>query len=88
MAEASTIPLQVTQEELDRIRQCEAVVVHVYETASGDVFSRAVAWGDRDEMQDAADTPGMFIVPVGVSIRHQEMLLVSDLLGPSEETPS
>lgn len=80
-------PLEVTQAELDDIQQCEALVVREYERSDGSRYSRPVAWGDADEMKDAADTPGIFIVPVGLSIVCQKMLLVSELLGPTEATP-
>ena len=74
-------PVEITQQEFDDIKQCEAVVIREYERADGSRIGKAVAWGDADEMQDQADTPGLFVVPVGLSIVCQQMVLVSDLLG-------
>ena len=78
--------LEVTQEEMDAIQHCEAVVVRNYERADGSHYSSLVAWGDESEMQDQADCPHMFIVPVGwSSIVGQEMVLVRDLIPPDDQ---
>ena len=74
-------PLELTPQEYDAIKQCEAVVIREYETPGGSRVGKAVAWGDADEMRHQADTPGLFVVPVGLSIICQQVLLVSDLLG-------
>lgn len=76
-----TCPLEMTQQQLDDIRQCEAVVVREYETDGGRRFAHPVAWGDADEMRDAAETRGLFIIPVGVKIIGQQCLMVAELLG-------
>ncbi len=73
--------LKMTQQEFDRVNQCEAVIVREYEREDGSRFAKAVAWGDADEMQDQASTPTMQIVPVGLSIVCQRAIPVSELLG-------
>lgn len=75
-------PVEITQQDFDSIKRCEAVVIREYVGTDGSRFARAVAWGDADEMQDQADTPGIFVVPVEFSIIGQQMVLVSDLLEP------
>ena len=72
--------LEVSREEWDNISHCEAVVIREYESVAGKRFARPVAYGDADEMEIAAETPGIFIVPVGFTIIGQAMVLVSDLL--------
>jgi len=73
-------PLEVTQQEVDDIKQCEAVVIREYEREDGSRIGRPVAWGDVDEMQDQADRFCICVVPFGFSIVCQQMVLVSDLL--------
>lgn len=72
--------IELTPGMLHDISQCEAVVVREYETDDGRRYAQAVAWGDADEMRDAADTPGIFVVPVGVKIVSQRSIPVSELL--------
>lgn len=77
----SVCPLQMSQQQFDNIKQCEAVVVREYERADGSRFANAVAWGDADEMRDQAETPRIFIVPEGLSVVGHRVVLVSELLG-------
>ena len=81
MKQSSECPLEVTQHQLTDIQHCEAVVVREYEQADGSRFARPVAWGDASEMQDAVDTPSLFIVPVGFRIVGQRVVPVRDLIG-------
>ena len=74
-------PLEVTQQQLDNIQKCEAVVIREWERPDGSRFSKVMAWGDADEMQDQADTPALLVAPNGFSIICQKLLMVSDLLG-------
>lgn len=76
-----TCPLEVTQQVLDDIEQCEAVVIRERERPDGSRFSRAVAWGDADEIKDQADTHALLLVRDGMKIICQKMLLVSELVG-------
>ena len=77
--------LEITQQEFDAIAKCESVVVREYERADGTHYAEAVAWVDSEEMQDAASTRGLFVVPVGVSIVCQTAIPVSELLGPDDD---
>lgn len=82
----TTTPLEITQADWDDIQQCEAVVIREYEPASGgDRFARAVAWGDEEEMKLQAETPGLFVVPVGFKIVTQTCVKVSTLMGEINE---
>lgn len=73
-------PLSVSQAEYDAMSQCEAVIVREYERDDGGRFAQAVAWGDYDEMVDQAETPGLYVVPVGVTIICQRAIRTEDLL--------
>lgn len=80
-----TCRLDLTSETYVAIQQCEAVVVREYKLADDSRVAKIVAWGDVAEMQDAADTRGIFIVGVGVKIIGQTMVLVSDLLPQTDQ---
>lgn len=73
--------LEMTQQEYDRMKQCESVIVREYERSDGSRFAKAVAWGDAEEMQEQASTPTMQIIPAGLSIVCQRAIPVSELLG-------
>lgn len=75
-------PLHVSPEEYAALRNCEAVVVREHETVDGARRAVVVAWGELEEMKIQADTPSLFIVPVGFHIIGQRALLVKDLIGP------
>lgn len=76
-----TCTLQVTQQEYDDIRKCEAVIVREYESQDGTHFAVPMAWGDLAEMEEQATAPGVAILPAGVSIVSQQVVPVADLLG-------
>lgn len=73
-----TCHTEVTQDELDEISRCEAVVIREYEK-KGCRYGRLIAWGDADEMRDVARAPGTYVVPVGVKIICDSMVLVTEL---------
>lgn len=81
---ATNCPLHVSNWELERIRECESVVVREYETESGERFAQPVAWGDEDEMESQAAIPGLFLVPAGIKIVGQQAVPVAELLGLNE----
>lgn len=72
-------PLKMTSQEYADIQQCEAVVIREYELVDGSRIAMPVAWGDAIDMQDAAKTRGIFIVPPDVEIISQTMVLVRNL---------
>lgn len=72
-------PLEITTEQWNDIQHCESVVVREYERLDGSRVARAVAWGDAEEMELQAETPAMFIVPVGFHIICQRAIPVNDL---------
>ena len=72
--------LELTQNELDCIVKCEAVIVREYQGLNSR-FAKAVAWGDEIEMRDQASINSIVVVPTGLSIVCQKVVLVSDLLG-------
>lgn len=80
----SEVVLELTQQELDDISKCEAVIVRDYQRADGSMFARAVAYGDADEMHEQASIRGLCIVPVGLSVVCQQVVMVSDLLGAEQ----
>ena len=81
-----TCTIDVTQNDIDAFSKCEAVVIREYDRDGGSRMGKVIAWGDADEMQDLANTPGIYIVPVGLHIVCDVMKLVSDLLPPKEQT--
>ena len=82
---SDTCQVTLPMEEYEAVKQSEAVVIREYDLADGSRVGKIVAWGDADEMQDIADTPGIYIVPAGTSIACQIMKRVAELLPPDEE---
>ena len=76
----TTCITEVTQEELDEITKCEAVVIREYERDDGSRFGKIIAWGDSEEMQDVADMHGIYVMPVGLHIICDSKVLVKDLI--------
>jgi len=72
--------LEISESDWCDIRHCEAVIVREYESKDGQRLARAVAWGDYDEMKEQAETPMMFVVPVGFHIIGQQAIRVDVLL--------
>ena len=65
----SVCPLNVTQNEYDSFSKCEAVIIREYERIKdGSRFAKVVAWGDYDELVEQLETPGLVVVPAGLTI--------------------
>lgn len=72
--------LQVTPEQFAEMRTAEAVAVRNYSSDSGSHWAKVIGIGTVEEMQAMADETHLFIVPVGMTIDGQQMVLTSDLL--------
>ena len=77
----SECKLNVTQAVLDSIRESEAVVIREYERSDGSRIGEIVGHGTADEMNDVSDTPGLTLVPIGLTVVCQSVVMVEDLLG-------
>ena len=76
-----TLDLAITEEQLARIEQSEAVVVTHYHGPEGR-FAQLTFIGSLEEANVAADTPGLVIVPTGVKCDGKMVVPTSELLRP------
>ncbi len=77
------LPLSVSQEQYDRIRQADAVVVNKY-SGSGGMFTRLARIGTVAECEDYIATPSLLIIPSGLEYLGSEVVLAGDLLPPAQ----
>ncbi len=79
-----TLPLQVTPDEYERIKQAEAVVVTTFTGPAGR-FSKLTYIGTREECEVRADMRRFVVVPNSVECNGTEVVPCSELLPPKNE---
>jgi hypothetical protein len=83
--QTETIPLSITQEQYDRIKAAEAVVVGKY-SGSGGAFSKLAFIGSEQECEEFIETPSLFLIPQGLEYLGHEVVLREDLIPPEGVT--
>ena len=78
------LPLSVTQEQYDRIRQAEAVVVSQFTGPQGRYATLGFI-GSVEECECFASTLRLMVVPTGVECDGYGVVPVSELLPPEEK---
>ena len=78
------LPLSVTQEQYDRIRQAEVVVVAEFTGPQGR-YTKLAFIGSVEECEDFVSTPRLIVVTTGVECDGYVVVPVSELLPPEEK---
>ena len=79
-----TLPLSISDEEYERIKAAEAVVITTYSGPDGR-FTRLRFIGSREEAEVIASTQQLVIVPTGITCEGCEVVNTSELIPPEIE---
>ena len=88
MTENKECKLIMSADELESIKDAEAVLLVEFETSSRDRVAELIGWGDFEAMDELSKIRSTVVMPVGLKIIAQKAVLVDELLAPKYEDGS
>ena len=81
----TTMQTNITPELFAKLPDSEAVLVNIFTNTNGDRWGKIVDVGSKEEMDERANVPGLFILPAGMESITVDVVLVSELGMPETE---